>query len=88
MEHNQNHNGHEWETIEVPSRPSHVIKPIRWDDHVVLLNYVYSTKLDAYIHMQTFEVIDGKHFDETYEALEMPRGKKPASILNGYELLH
>ena len=81
MEHNQNHNGHEWETIEVPSRPSHVIKPIRWDDHVVLLNYVYSTKLDAYIHMQTFEVIDGKHFDETYEALEMPRGKQPANYI-------
>ena len=30
MEHNQNHNGYEWETIEVPPRPSHVIKPKRW----------------------------------------------------------
>ena len=84
MEKQYDHNGAEWETIEPAPRPSHIIEHESWDYHVVLLNYVYSTKLDSFIHMQTFEIIKAKHFNETYEHLDMPRGVCPESYIRNH----
>ncbi len=81
MEKQYDHNGEEWETIEPTKRPSHIIEHQSWDYQVVLLNYVYATKLDSFIQMQTFEVISAKHFNETYEHLDMPKGVHPESYI-------
>ena len=84
MEKQYDHNGDEWETIEPTPRQTHINEPLYWESHTVLLNYVYSTKLDAFIHMQTFDVINAKHFNETYEHLPMPKRHSPEDYVRTY----